>query len=105
MYLWGINVNQKRKINMTDFFLYLNKLNKQTLCARLNRIDKLTLKNNSFILCGGPCHLFSLSKCSVTVFSPENSVLIHLCGKRILSLYYYLINIVNLKNPTLYFVS
>ena len=94
------NFNQKRKI-----FSELNKLNKQTLLFFsfhdwMNRINKLTLKDDTIsccftlFICGGPCHLSSshlASNCVLgTLFSSENRLFIQR-GK--FSLYYYLIYI------------
>ena len=51
-----------------------------------------------YFICGKPCQLPSFKQWSGTSLSSENSLFIHLWKKYIfLSLYYYFINIVNIK--------
>ena len=64
------------------FFFYLIKLNYQLyLFSWLNKQTDLRGQHNLYCLtlfmCGRPCHLSSFKQCSGTLFSPENSLLIH----------------------------
>ena len=74
---------RRERSSLSDIFLCLNKLNKQTLYLWLNKQYHMVL------LC--------LYVEDPATFSSKNSLFIHLLKKRNMSLYYYHIDIVNSK--------
>ena len=90
----------RREVSSTPD-LFMPKQTKQTPFFH-DWINKVTLNDNTLsfcftlFICGGPCHLVSNSVLG-TLFSSDNSLFIQLSKIEIfLSLYHYLINIVNI---------
>ena len=93
----------EKNCNQKSLFLCLNKLNKHSVCFNdwMNWINKLTLKNNTVSYCftlfiyGGPCHL-STNK-FLRLYFPLWTAGLFSHGRIwiFLSLYCYLIIIVN----------
>ena len=87
---------------MDEFFNALtNKINK--LSDWIKWINKLSSKAKTItfcftlFICGGPCHLSCIKQCTGDLIFLSEQLVYSIMGKKMsLSLYYYLINIVNI---------